>query len=57
MVENVVLGAFPFLENGTLRNGNADSPNPDSTKNKVLSLHQSGTRPPLFSLIFGIFEI
>jgi hypothetical protein len=29
MVENVVLGAFPFLENGTLRNGNADSPNPN----------------------------
>jgi hypothetical protein len=35
MVENVVLNAFPFLENGTLRNENADSPN-QGPKKKII---------------------
>lgn len=27
MIENVILNAFALLENGSLRDGNADSPN------------------------------
>jgi hypothetical protein len=32
MIENIVLNAFAFLENGTLTNGNANSPTPGPRK-------------------------
>jgi hypothetical protein len=48
MTENVVLNAFAFLENGTLTNGNTNSP----TQKSALKLYKlsSGLRNSLSSL-------
>ncbi len=56
MVENVVFNAFPFLENGTLRNGNADSPSPHFRIDLTHNTSQNGCDTLLENYYFRLYK-